>query len=114
MWRAAFIEADEPTEDKDDELFEECLGLAREEGVELAELNEAAGGDLRSFVARRSRRGLSKYGAGEKPAKQRRRNPPTFRRQQLKMLCVTSSRGVLSIASDDRQNLSANIAGALR
>jgi len=50
MWRAAFIEADEPTEDKDDELFEECLGLAREEGVELAELNEAAGGDLRSFV----------------------------------------------------------------
>ena len=50
MWRAAFIEADEPTEDKDDELFEECLGLAREEGVELAELNEAAGGDFRGFV----------------------------------------------------------------
>jgi hypothetical protein len=50
MWRAAFVDADEPTEDKDDQLFEECLRLAREEGVEVAELNEAAGGDLKGFV----------------------------------------------------------------
>jgi hypothetical protein len=50
MWKLVFIDA-EKSALNDETVHEQCLKLASEEGLSKADLDEAAGGDVSSYLS---------------------------------------------------------------